>query len=252
MRQIRILVILIIALAAVPLLAAPQIAVYRNWDNVQVTNLEIVDYGDTEAGTPISRLFRIENHGNTTLNVSVSLDTREGRSYGWSIITQPSPTVAPMGSTTFRVRLLSNDDGRWFGYVNINSNDPAMPLFRFTTQGYVHGPRSAVHQVGTFYAPDSTYDFGTIPAGTVVTRSFTISNSGTRNLSISNASSLVSGAGFVQVGVPVSVITQGGSTSFSVRFAPTAPNTVWNGQIAIYTNDVNRSPYVIFLTGRTN
>jgi hypothetical protein len=252
MKQIRILLLALIALAALPLLAAPQVAVYRNWDNQPVTNLEVIDYGDTEVSTPISRLFRIENHGNATLNVSVSLTQPE--SFAASIIEQPSPTVAPGGSTSFRVRLFYHTDGRYFGYVNVSTNDPMTPLFRFTVMAYLHGPLSAMYQAWTGFsqANGSSYDFGTIPAGTVVQRSFKIVNSGTRNLVISNVNSIVSGTAFVQYQSPPTIISQAGEGLVGVRFGPMAANTIWDGQIAVYTNDTPRSPYVIYLRGRTN
>ena len=75
----------LVVFAALNVAAAPQVAVYRNWDNVQVNRLDIVDFGETESNVPISRLFRIENHGNTTMNVNVSLDTPNQKSgaTGW-------------------------------------------------------------------------------------------------------------------------------------------------------------------------
>jgi hypothetical protein len=239
-------------LLALPLFAAPQIAVYRNWDNVQVNRLDIVDFGATESNVPISRLFRIENHGNTTLNVSVSLDAQ--KSFAYSIIEFPAPTVAPGGSTTFRIRLQYSSEGTWFGYVNINSDDPVTPLFQFTTSGTVHGPFISVLQNSTFSAQpnNSTFDFGTIPSGTVTSRAWLINNSGTRALTISNSTTLVSGSGFVEIETPPVTINPGSSGLFRVRFAPTAPGTTYNGQVTILSNDTGQSPWTFFLTGRSN
>ena len=56
---------------------------------VQVNRLDIVDFGETESNVPTSRLFRIENHGNTTMNVNVTLDTPNQKSVGYSIIEAP-------------------------------------------------------------------------------------------------------------------------------------------------------------------
>lgn len=238
---------------ALPLAAAPQVAVYRNWDNVQVNRLDQIDYGATESNVPNSRLFRIENHGNATLNVSVSLT--QPQSFAFSIIEFPAATVAPGGSTTFRVRELYSSEGRWFGYVNVNTNDPVTPLFQFTVFGDVHGPYISVLQNSTFTAQPngSSFDFGTIAAGTVTSRAWIINNSGTRTLTITNNISLVSGTGFVQIETPPSSIgANGGQGLFRVRFAPTSPGTAYSGTISIQSNDTNQSPYVINITGHSN
>jgi len=247
-----IILVVFLALVALPLAASPAVAVYRNWDNVQVNRLDIIDYGSTESNVPISRLFRIENHGDATLTVSV--DLTQPQSFAYSIIEFPSSTVAPGGSTTFRVRLLWSSDGTWFGYVNVRTNDPVTPLFQFTTQGHVNGPYISVVQNSTFstQANGSTFDFGTITSGTVTSRAWLINNTGSRTLTITNNTSLVSGNGFVQIETPPSSIgANGGSGLFRVRFAPTSPGT-YTGQVIIYSNDTGQSPWVINLVGHAN
>jgi len=245
--------LLFVFLTALPLAAAPQVSVFRNWDNVQVNRNDLIDYGETESNVPISRLFRIENHGNATLNVSVSLTMPA--SFAFSIIEFPAPTVAPGGSTTFRVRLQYSTEGRWFGYVNVDTNDPVTPHFFFTVDGLVHGPDISVLQNSTFTAQPngSTFDFGTIPSGTVTSRAWLINNGGSRTLTITNNTSLVSGNGFVQIETPPSSIGAfGGQGLFRIRFAPTAPGTTYSGQITIQSNDTAKSPWVIFITGHSN
>lgn len=254
MRTNRILIIAVfIALAALPLAAAPQVAVYRNWDNVQINRFDLIDYGSTESNVPISRLFRIENHGDAKMTVSVDLTAPT--SFAYSIIEYPDPVVVPGGSTTFRVRLLYSTEGEWFGYVNVRTSDPVTPLFQFTVEGHVFGPDIGVLQNWTFnpQANGSSFDFGSIDAGTVTSRAWVINNTGTRALTISNNTSLVSGDGFVQIETPPSSIgANGGQGLFRIRFAPTAPGTHYSGQITIYSNDTAQSPWVIYVTGKSN
>jgi hypothetical protein len=251
MKTVRLFVLALAAtLFALPLLAAPQIAVYRNWDNVQVNKNDLVDFGDAEVGVPISRLFRIENHGDQTLSLNPYLGSQ---SIGFSIITAPAMTVPPGGSTTMRIRLFTNEDGRYYGYVNIGSNDPVTPLFYWTVTGYVHGPKISVYQAATgVFQPDgSTFDYGTHPYGSATYRTFRIVNSGTRNLVISNSNSMVGGAGFVQSGSGPYGIAPGGYGDVTVVFAPGAPGLPWNGDLHISNNDPLRGYYQVLLKGQS-
>jgi len=131
-----------------------------------------------------------------------------------------------------------------------------MPLtIHFNGQLYLHGPYISVLQNSTFSTQPngSTFDFGTIAAGTVTSRAWIINNSGTRTLTITNNTSLVSGNGFVQIETPPSSIgANGGQGLFRVRFASTAPGTTYNGTITIQSNDTGQSPWVIHVTGRSN
>jgi len=247
-----IIIAVFLALITLPLAASPVVAVYRNWDNVQVNKNDLIDYGDTESNVPISRLFRIENHGDATLTVSVSLS--QPQSFAASIIEFPASTVAPGGSTTFRVRIQYSTDGRYFGFVNVDTNDAVTPHFYFTVDAFVHGPEIAVLQ-NTNFDPQpngSTFDFGTITSGTVTSRAWEIVNQGSRTLTITNNTSLVTGNGFVQIETPPSSIGAfGGTGVFRIRFAPTSPGT-YTGQILIYSNDTAQSPWVINLVGHAN
>lgn len=253
MKTIRIAFFLtLLTLISLPLFAAPQIAVYQNWDNAQVFEGDVVEYGSTEVLTPISRLFRIHNTGNMTLNLSLSFTGGV-----MSVIEAPAATVAPGSYTTLRIRLYGDTPGTllYNGYVTLNSNASNDSSFSFSTHGSIVGPLIKLQQAWSFQEQPngSTFDFGTIQSGTVTSRLWRIFNNGSpgRNLTISNASAIVSGSGFVLIETPSSSIAPDGYTQFRVRFAPTQPNTLYDGTITVYSNDGPRSPYVIYLTGRS-
>lgn len=252
MKTIRTAVFLSLLTLTASLFAAPQIAVYQNWDNVQVFEGDVIEYGSTEVLTPVSRLFRIHNTGNQTLNLSLVFTGST-----MSVIEAPAATVAPGTYTTMRIRLYGDTPGSLLfnGYVTLNSNAQNDGSFNFSTHGSILGPLIKLQQAWSYQEQPnySTFDFGTIASGTVTSRLFRIFNNGSpgRNLTLSNASAIVSGSGFVLIETPSSSIAPDGYTQFRVRFAPTAPNTLYDGTITIYSNDGPRSPYVIYLTGRS-
>ncbi len=230
------------------LFAAPQIAVYQNWDNVQISENSQIEYGETPINTPVSRLFRIENKGNQPLTVSINLGADL-----FSIIQQPTSPVPAGGSTTFRVRLYGDRPTAQYGYITINSNDPANPAFDFRVHGTIIGPFLSLLQNWSVLPQEqgSTFDFGTIAAGTVTSRAWRVYNAGNRDLFIHTPSAIVSGNGFVEIDEPRSYLIPNDYSILRVRFAPAQPNTTYNGTITIYSNDPPRNPYVVYLTGRS-
>jgi len=116
-----------LSLATSPLFAAPEIEVYRDWDNLEVPNGNSFAFPHTDPGVWISRLFRIENNGTTDLILSNHLALVTGD--GFTQIENPSDTVEPGQFTTFRVRFARGAAkvGMWFGEITINNNSSQSP-----------------------------------------------------------------------------------------------------------------------------
>jgi hypothetical protein len=97
-------------------------------------------------------------------------------------------------------------------------------------------------------------DFGyaDVNHGTV-TRTFTIQNSGTGQLSFTGSPvvQLSGSTDFVVSTAPVSPVTPNNSTTFQVTFAPTSPGAK-TATITIPNNDTNENPYQFLISGNTD
>jgi len=97
--------------------------------------------------------------------------------------------------------------------------------------------------------PDNTgsVSFGTSPAGTPITKSFTIQNTGMDSLTIDvNSFSLPSGYTLTQA--PAATVTSWASTSFTVRLDATVAGT-YSGQLSFGNSDADENPYNFSLSG---
>ncbi len=85
-------------------------------------------------------------------------------------------------------------------------------------------------------------DYGNVNVGTIVTKSFTIHNTGVGNLNIS-AISLTNNTDFAIVGTPyASPVAPGGYTTFNLRFK-TLTTGLKSTNVIIYNNDSDESSY---------
>ncbi len=101
-------------------------------------------------------------------------------------------------------------------------------------------------------AADHT-DFGSLNVSSgSVSRTFTIENSGTANLLLTDASPYVSISGhtldFTLTSIPSSTITSGGTTTFEITFNPTTIETR-TAVISIANNDSDENPYNFTIQG---
>ena len=202
----------------------------------------------TLAGTTASETFVVTNLGQTALTVSNLAVTGTGFSLGSS---QSLQSIAAGASATFAVNFSPTSGSPYTGGVTLTSNDSvgngkfkinlngtgtaAMPTIQVTNSG------------GTVINPGSTVSYGQPTAGTPVTQTFRIINSGNVALAITNPTSMVSGTGYsLSQSPPASIAANGGTGSFSVSFVASAGAT-YNGQVSIQSN-ASPSPYTFALT----
>jgi hypothetical protein len=110
------------------------------------------------------------------------------------------------------------------------------------------GPSAQVFD-GTTQIADSTgvVNLGTTFVGSPVTRTITIKNMGTQNLTLSGPITLPVGFSLT-ASFGSTTVAPGASTSFTVRMDANSPNT-YSGQVSFGTNDPNNNPYTFTLSG---
>ncbi|MEP7011476.1 MAG: Ig-like domain-containing protein [Acidobacteriota bacterium] len=209
---------------------------------------------NTVVGASVSRQFTLFNDGNEALTITNPSALVSGTGFS-QIGTAPSGSIAPGGSSIFRVRLLAASAGGYTGAVSLQTNEIGATPFTFGVQGTVSAsvPNISVWKAfdGTAVAKGTSVSIGTTTANTTISVRFRIDNNGSGNLNLTNATSLVGGAGFSQIETPVGPVAPGSSAYFRVRLlAATAGN--WSGTVSILSDDPNDSPYSFTVTGTVN
>jgi hypothetical protein len=239
--------------AGLPSTNAPGIAVQQpsgtNLVNDAVTN----DFGSLAVGTNTSHTFTITNTG--TADLTGLVITMAGVDAAmFSVTTNPAASVSPGGTTTFTVRFAPVSPGVKTAALNIANNDINNNPFTIALTGTGTGagtvPGIAVQQPpGTNLVNGGGQNFGLVAVGTNTSLVFTITNIGTANLTglgITVAGS--NSALFTVTASPTTPLGPGGSTTFTVRFAPVSPG-VKTAVLHIANNDLNNDPFNIALTG---
>ena len=183
-----------------------------------------LSFGNVATGTSAIQTVTLTNTGNAS--VSLSQATMTGSGFTVSGLSLPV-TLAAGQSTSFSVSFAPTAAGSVTGAVTITSNAGNSPT-TITLSGTGIQPLISM-------SPASA-NFGSVNTGASGTQTLTISNPGTANLAITQAS--LSGAAFAFSGLTVPVtIAPGGSSSFTVSFAPTVAGTS-SGTLTL----VNNSP----------
>ena len=111
-------------------------------------------------------------------------------------------------------------------------------------------PEIAVEQpAGTGVANGGSKDFGSVNKGANTSLTFTIKNTG--NFNLTGLGITIDGADAAMFSVtvnPTAPVTPGGSTTFTVRFAPTSTGAK-TAALHIASNDADDNPFDIILTG---
>lgn len=185
-------------------------------------------------------------------NESYTLGTATNTSNGQtsaSPYTLSVPSSALSGVTRMRVST------RWNGYPGSceQNFDGEVEEYSINVSG-VSQPEIAVYGFGTEIADGDTTpyrgddtDFGSTAINTSITKTFTIENFGSANLSLSGASPYVSisgtnAANFSITTAPANLIASGNSTTFQVTFTA-ATAGMYTAQLSISNNDSNENPY---------
>ncbi|UPT71451.1 MAG: choice-of-anchor D domain-containing protein [Flavobacterium sp. JAD_PAG50586_2] len=217
------------------------------------TTTNWTDFGST-SGT---RTFTIFNNGNIALTVGAITFTGTNASE-FTVTTPPASSIAAFSSTTFVVTFLPTALGVRTAQIHIVNNDTTENPYDFNIQGTgvpreidVQGNALSIADGDAVTSVNDGTDFGPADINLVtVTRTFTIRNTGSLSLTISNPT--ISGLNASEFTISANpgtlTILAGSSTTFSVTFNPSAVFTRV-AQINITNNDSDENPYNFAIQG---
>ena len=121
-------------------------------------------------------------------------------------------------------------------------------VWAFTTNGVVAaGPEIAVTETGVGNVADGgAFSFGAAVTGQTVTKTFTVTNSGTANLTLAN---LTVPPGFsIAANFGSATVTPGNNTTFQITMLTAGPGTP-GGTLSFDNNDSDENPYNFTVSG---
>jgi hypothetical protein len=216
------------------------------------------DFGTLDVTTgATTNFFTITNSGSADATVSTPSITGPAAS-DFILVSQPGSLIPTAGSTTFAVRFAPSAPGTRDATIAFANNDADENPFSFALRGFgVGSPEIGILGNGilipladnTPRVADGT-DFGSQNTfNGSVTRFFAITNSGSSHLSISTPNISGPNAGdFTLLLSPVSDLSPTGSSSFGIRFNPSADG-VRSAIISVSSSDTGKSPYTFSVQG---
>ncbi len=233
--------------------------------DVQGNSISIVDNDITPSttdwtdfsSTASTRTFTIFNNGNITLNVG-PIVISGANAADFSVITTPSTTVAAFSTTTFVVLFSPSALGLRTATITFSNNDSTENPYNFNIQGTgvpreidVQGLGLSIPNGDLVTSVSDDTDFGPADINlATITKTFTIRNSGSLSLTISNPT--ITGLNASEFSISANpgtlVIGAGSSTTFSVTFNPSAVFTRV-ATINIVSDDTDENPYTFAIQG---
>ncbi|MDD3605426.1 MAG: choice-of-anchor D domain-containing protein, partial [Kiritimatiellae bacterium] len=221
------------------------------------------DFGSVVNGSAVTNTFTITNLTTATANLiltatpSIALNG----SNAFTIVTQPASTsIAAGATTTFKVKFAPAEYSTTYtSMVTVANNDSDEGTYVFKIQGSspaapapemaILGTNLAVIADGdSLPAVSDGTDFGSISTAVAVTNTFTITNSGSANLTLTNPT-ITGHVAFTVAANPSTPVSAGGSTTFKIKFAPTVPGMTYTAVVSVANNDSDEHPYNFSITG---
>ncbi|QLE41018.1 choice-of-anchor D domain-containing protein [Nostoc sp. C052] len=224
---------------------APEIQVLNGTVDIADGSTTAINFGDVTVGNTLTKTFTIKNTGTAALNLS-NLQLPNG----FSLVGTLPTSVAANASTTISVVLNTTTPGTYSGSFSLNNNDSNESPFDFAISGTVKPVPTPEIQVlnGTVDIADGSttaINFGDVTVGNTLTKTFTIKNTGTAALNLSN---LQLPNGFSLVGTLPTSVAANASTTISVALNTTTPGT-YGGTLILGNNDSNESPFDFAISG---
>ncbi|MFM2213268.1 MAG: hypothetical protein RL427_531 [Bacteroidota bacterium] len=209
---------------------------------------------NSDSGT---RTFTIFNQGNIALNIG-AITFIGANAAEFTVTTPPSSSVAAFSSTSFTVTFAPTALGIRNAQIRVLNNDNDENPYDFNLSGIgvdkeidLQGNGLSIATGDIVASINDGTDFGPVDVNiATVTRTFTISNSGSMPLTISNPTITGTNASEFSITAFPSTLNIAGnsSTTFQVTFNPTAVFTRV-ATINIVNNDSNENPYTFTIQG---
>ncbi len=236
----------------------PEIDVQGNATSIADNDITPTTADGTDfSSTTSTRTFTIFNNGNITLNVGTINITGINASE-FTVTTIPSATVAAFSSTTFVVTFVPTALGLRTATLTFSNNDSNENPYNFNLQGTgttreidVQGLGISIVNGDAVTSVNDGTDFGPADINlATITRVFTIQNTGSLALTISNPTITGLNASEFSISANPStlIIGAGAGINFSVTFNPSAVFTRV-ATINIANNDSDENPYTFAIQG---
>ncbi len=210
--------------------------------------------GAQAAGTPVTVTYTVTNSGTDDLTLASATSSTLSNVTVNSITAPGSTTVAPSGgTTTFAVQYTPTVAGAFSFNLSFTNDDADENPFNFTVSGTATGaPEISVSaSIGGAVSDGGTNAQGTQAAGTPVTVTYTVTNSGTADLTIASAtSSTLSNVTVNSITAPGSttVAPSGGTTTFQVQYTPTVAGA-FSFDLSFTNDDADENPFNFTVSG---
>jgi hypothetical protein len=205
-----------------------------------------VSFGSTTVGKAVSKIFTVKNLGTANLTLTTPITVPAGftltASFGKSVLT-------PNTSTSFTLRLNATTVGSYNGTVSFANNDSNENPYNFTVSGTVTGVPEIDVLNGTTSVPDGTGSvaFGATTVGKAVSKTFTVKNLGTANLTLTAPITVPRGFS-VATSFGSTTLAPGASTTFVIRLNAISAGS-YSGTLSFANNDANENPYDFTVSG---
>ncbi|MGB0715194.1 MAG: choice-of-anchor D domain-containing protein [Phycisphaerae bacterium] len=159
--------------------------------------------------------------------------------------------LAPNESVEMDIELIVMDAGPATFAIEIASNDPLVPVFelRVSVDGEEEvedTPRMEISQNGETYNSGDTYDFAGVKVNETETVNFVLTNTGSTNLEILDAS--VDGSSDYRVTISSIIIAPGAEENLGVEFTPDSVDEKLL-VLELQTNDPQQPEFLLNVTG---
>ena len=191
-------------------------------------------FGNTLVGSSAFQAVALTNTGTASINLSQVAITGPG----FTVSGFPGTvTLAAGQSFTLTVSFAPATAGSATGSLSVASSATNSPATISLSGNGVQPQISVI---------PASVSFGNVTVGVTNTQTLTISNPGTANLSVTQAS--LAGTGFSVSGLALPLsLPPGGSSAFTVGFTPASASS-FSGNLPLVNNTLN-SPFVVALAG---
>ncbi len=211
--------------------------------------------GSQVAAGAVAVTFTVENTGTDTLTLATATSSGASNATVNSISAPASTTVAPSGSTTFTVNYTPTLAGAFSFDLSMVNDDGDENPYDVTVSGTATGtPEIAITSSISGALTDGGADaHGVRGAGSTVTVTYTVENTGTDTLnittpSVANAISGEANATVSSLVIGSTTLVPGATTNMVIQYAPTIAGAyVFN--IDLLSNDSDEATFDIEVTG---